>query len=378
MNKKVLLFANTDWYLYNFRLSLAERLRNEGWEVVLVSPGGEYGNRLVERGFRWISFDFSIESTNPFRDIQMLIRLISLYKREQPSLVHHFTIKCVIYGSLAARIVGGIQVANAVTGLGHVFTDTGIKISAVRPIVRLLYRLALSMKNMRVIFQNTEDRDAFLHFGLVKESFVRIIRGSGVNCERFHPDKNSLNEKDGVVKILFASRLLKEKGIHEFIEAAHISRRKEIPVDFLLAGDIYPENPSSLNVEDIESIKKQEIVSYLGHRDDMEILIGDSDIVVLPSYREGTPRVLVEAAAMEKPVVATDIAGCSGIVQHQVNGLLVPVKDPEALAEALELLVKDQQLRDKYGKAGRQIVLKDFEENTVINKTLDVYHELIS
>ncbi|MFU8831778.1 MAG: glycosyltransferase, partial [Wenzhouxiangella sp.] len=179
--RKILLFANTDWYLYNFRLSLAKRLRNEGHDVVLVSPPGEYGPRLIEMGFRWIPVPFSTRSTNPLHELALIRQLMKLYRRERPALVHHFTIKCVLYGTIAAKLVGGIRIVNAVTGLGHVFTDPGIKARLVRPIVRSLYRLALRGNGVRVIYQNAEDQDSFVKWGLVDRERTRLIRGSGVD-----------------------------------------------------------------------------------------------------------------------------------------------------------------------------------------------------
>lgn len=373
---KVLLFANTDWYLYNFRLALARELRKMGNEVVLVSPPGPYGKRLCDEGFVWRPVNFSMRSMNPFRELGVILQLISLYRKEKPSLCHHFTIKCVLYGSIAAYYSGKTPVVNALTGLGHIFTDNGWKVWFVRPIVGLLYRFIfyLNRENMRVIFQNTEDRAILTKAGMVPESIARVVRGSGVNCEQFRP-KNDQNDR-GTVQVLFASRILKEKGIRELIEAAAILKEKGVTAKFIIAGDAYPENPSSLTQDEIEQIKKTENVTYMGHVDDMPTLIGESDIVVLPSYREGTPKILLEAAAMEKSIVATDIAGCADLVRHNINGFLVPVRDSEALADALSTLISDRGLRESFGKMGRKIVLNEFSEDIVISKTMEIYSEL--
>ncbi len=375
-NKKIILFANTDWYLYNFRQSLAERLRDNGFEVVLVSPPGGYGDKLRELGFRWIPFQLSTQSINPLREVVVLWQLFQLYKSERPDLVHHFTIKCVLYGSFVAQILGGIRILNSITGLGHIFTDTGLKAKLICPFVRLLYRFVLSNNNVRVIFQNAEDRSVFVKDHLVDESITRLIRGSGVNCEVFHPVDDIYKRKDAPVRVLFASRLLKEKGVMELLEAARIIKAKNINVEFVLAGDLYPGNPSSLTEEEIEDIEKEGIVTYLGHVENMSALIGSCDVVVLPSYREGTPRILIEAAAMAKPIVATRIAGCLGLVNDWVNGLLVPVKDSAALARAIEYIAEHKDVREKFGAVGRAIVLSEFEENIVLDRTFDVVREL--
>ena len=374
---KILLFANTDWYLYNFRRSLAARLRTEGWEVVLISPPGEYGPKLTALGFRWIPCDFAPGGTNPLAEIGVLRRLIALYRTERPDLVHHFTIKCVLYGSLAARLAGGIPVVNAVTGLGHIFTDSGRKATLLRPLVKGLYRFVLGAARSRVIFQNDEDRNFFATTGLVDAERTRLIRGSGVDCALFSPTVHIAAPDSSPLKILFASRLLREKGIVELLAAARILRKNGVDAEFLLAGGLYPGNPSSLSENEMAAIQEEGIVSCLGHVDDMLPLLAAADIVVLPSYREGTPRILIEAAAMGIPIVATDIAGCRGLVQDGVNGFLVPVKDATALATALQRLTADQALRQVMGAAGRAIVLAEFDEEIVLEKTLAVYRELL-
>jgi glycosyltransferase involved in cell wall biosynthesis len=426
---KIILFANTDWYLYNFRRSLAEKLRSEGWDVVLVSPPGEYGEKLLELGFRWIAVPFSTRSANPLHELGLIKRLLQLYRRERPDLIHHFTIKCVLYGTIAAKLTGGIKIVNAVTGLGHVFTDPGLKARLVRPIVRGLYRLALSGNAVRVIYQNSDDRDSFVGWGLVDRERTRLIRGSGVDLEKFRGGARSEARGEGFkdsdagrgtrnannnaqitnhksqpvpspqssapghqspapgpqplvtspqppVTALFASRLLREKGLFELIEAFRGVRSKHPQCQLLIAGDLYPENPSSLTAQDVEELKKTDGVSFLGHIDDMQPLLMACDLVVLPSYREGTPRILIEAAAMEKPIVATDIAGCRGLVVDGESGFLVPIKTVEPLAEAMERLVAEPELREAFGRRGREIVLAEFDEQIVIKKTMGVYEEL--
>lgn len=375
---KILLFANTDWYLYNFRRSLAERLRAKGWQVVLVSPPGPYGHKLEELGFHWISVPFSTRSTNPLHELALIRQLIKLYRRERPALVHHFTIKCVLYGTIAAKLVGGIRIVNAVTGLGHVFTDPGMKARLVRPIVRGLYRLALSGRQVRVIYQNAEDQDSFVKWGLVDRERTQLIRGSGVNVTKFSVGIRSQQGEEKVqIKLLFASRLLREKGLFELIDAFGMVRTKHPGVELLIAGAPYPENPSSLTSDEVETLGAVAGVTLLGHVDDMMPLLADSDIVVLPSYREGTPRILIEAAAMGKPIVATAIAGCRGLVIDGENGFLVQVKSVEPLAAAIEKLVESPVLREQFGAKGRDIVLGEFDEEIVIEKTLNVYQGLI-
>lgn len=375
--KKIIFFANTDWYIYNFKLSLANSLKQNGYDIVLVAPAGNYQEKLVDKGFRFIPLNFEIWSANPIIEVATLAKIIKLYHTEKPMLVHHFTLKCVLYGSLTAKIIGNIRVVNAVTGISHILRDQGIRAKIFSPLIKALYRFVLSSERSRVIFQNSEDRDYFVINNLVKESLAMVIRGSGVNTEVFKPTSISDRQSNKNVKILFASRMLREKGIFELIEAARIIKKKDIKVKFIFAGDIYPDNPSSLTKEDILKIKAEGLVEYLGHVENMKQLLNDCDIVVHPSYSEGTPRILIEAAAMEKPIIATDIAGHRGIVQGNINGLLVPVKDVNTLAESILQLVNNEELRRLMGKEGRKIVLREFDEKIVIEKTLAVYKELL-
>jgi len=378
MRPKVLLFANTDWYLYNFRRSLGEAIDAAGWQVVLVSPPGGYGPKLREFGFEWVPFVFSPGGINPVHEASAIVRLARLYRLLRPTLVHHFTIKCVIYGSLAARLIPRTAVVNAVTGAGYAFSQQDARARLLRQPVEWAYRVALSGKSSRVVFQNSADRDMFVRAGLVDEGKVRLIRGSGVNCERFRPPVIEQERDDGRVRILLATRLLRDKGVFEFAEAAGTLQRSYPNAEFLVAGGLYPDNPTSLTAAELDGIVEQGLVRYLGNVSDMPELLRSVDIVVLPTtYAEGTPRILIEAAASGRPVVATDIAGCRGLVENGRTGFLVPPKDAEALVKALETLLDDSGLRRRFGKAGREVVLRGFEESIVLGHTLDLYRELV-
>lgn len=366
---KVLLAANTDWYLYNFRLPLAEALRGHGHEVVLVSPPGRYASRLVEAGFRWIPFPFRRFGVNPFSELRTLVRWLRLYRRERPDLVHHFTIKCVLYGSIATRLAGIRSVVNGVTGLGYVFIKREWRARMLRPIVGVLYRLALG--GTHIIFQNEDDRRRFRETGLVSASRSHLVRGSGVDIRRLVPCGRECGGQRRTV--LFASRLLWAKGIGEFVEAARLVRRNYPDVVFRIAGDVDQENPDTVSLAVIEQWKAEGQVEFLGHRDDMQFLLQQADVVVLPSYREGVPRILVEAAACGLPLVAADVPGCRDIVRHGMNGFLVPVRDSGALARAIETLLADDDLCLKMGEVSRKIACEEFSEERVISETLEVY-----
>ncbi len=373
---KVILFANTDWYLYNFRLPLAQYLRTQGLDVLFLSPPGEYGSRLREAGFRWQSIPMNRLSINPLRELILLNHIRRVYAHERPKLAHHFTIKSVVYGSLAARLTGTNARVNAVTGLGHVFTNTGVKARLLRPWVRLLLRLALGGTGSRLILQNPDDVHSFKQGRLIQPEFIRLIRGSGVDTERFKP--TAPTDPTRPLTMLLATRLLWEKGVGEYVTAAQQLREAGLSLNCLIAGQPDPGNPASIPVEQLKRWQQQGAVTLLGHVADMASLLKQVDIMVLPTnYGEGVPRSLLEGAACGLPLIATDVPGCREIVQHQHNGLLVPPRNVDALANAMRQLAENVQLRQQMGAASRAIVLETFDQETVFQQTFAVYQELL-
>ena len=330
---------------------------------------------LVEAGFRWIPFSFSRRGLNPVAELATVLRLAKIYRRERPDLVHHFTIKCVLYGSLASRMAGIRGVANSVPGLGHVFADDGWRMRMIRPVIKRIYKHAL--RGTQVIFQNPDDRREFIEQKLTDDANHHLIMGSGVDVSRFRPGPRPSNDSRKVV--LFASRLLWSKGVREYVEAAAIVRKAIPTARLLIAGEPDAGNPDAVSVDKLHRLAAQGDVELLGHREHMEELLGSVNVVVLPSYyREGTPRILVEAASCGLPLVATDAPGCREIVRHGLNGLLVPAKDPQALAEAIKTLLRDEQLCATMGGRSRQIACDEFSEESVIERTLTVYEQAIA
>ena len=373
---KVLFFANTDWYLYNFRLPLAKFLREQQFDVVMLSPPGPYGALLEQAGFRWLPLDMDRRSLNPARELALIRQISAIYASEKPDIVHHFTIKCVVYGSLIARWHGIPNRINAVTGLGHVFLDSGMRARLLRPVVRGLVRLALKGRGSRLIVQNGDDLAAFVSAGIIAAQETHLIRGSGVDTERFQPAR--LDQQAPFTRVLLASRLLRDKGIQEYIEAARRVQAQGLPVRFFLAGRPDTGNPAAVPMTQVDAWHQAGIVTYLGHSDDMPRLLSGMDIVVLPSYREGTPRSLLEAAACALPIITTDVPGCREVVKHCVNGLLGPARDSAALAAAICQLCRDPDARKRMGIAGREKVLKDFAQERVLEETFAVYRQLLS
>jgi glycosyltransferase involved in cell wall biosynthesis len=372
---KALLFANTDWYLFNFRLPLARALREAGVEVVLLSPDGRYGEKLRAAGFRWHALDMQRRSLNPFRELGLLAQIARFYRRESPDIVHHFTLKSVIYGSLAARAAGIPRCVNAVTGMGYVFANDALRARLLRPFLTGLLRMALRGDRHRLILQNGDDRNAFTQAGLIASERIRLIPGSGVNTGIFKPADSPVPHRPAL-RVLFAARLLWDKGLSEFIDAAGKLHQLGLPVEFMIAGDPDPGNPASVPESVIQTWRNQGVVKLLGHVEDMAACLRGVDVAVLPSYREGVPKSLIEAAASGLPIIATDAPGCRDVVEHGVTGLLVPCRDAVALADAIHFMLRNADLRSKMGAAGRDKVLREFDERIVLGKTLQVYREL--
>lgn len=375
---KVLLFANTDWYLYNFRRSLATALRAAGHELVLVSPPGEYGPKLRDLGFRWIPAPLSRRSLNPLREALLVDWLRRTMRRERVDLVHGFTIKCAVYGSLAARLAGIPARVNAVAGMGYVFTSEDLLAKLLRPVVRGLLKLALDGQGARLILQNPDDVALFKKSRLVRPENIRLIPSSGVDCGRFSPAPTGERRPPGVLRVLLAARLLWDKGLQEFADAAHALKASGRRIEFLLAGEPDVGNPAAVPQEVLAGWHRSGTLQLLGHVDDMPTLLRSVDIVVLPSYREGLPKGLIEAAACGIALVTTDVPGCREVVSDMVDGLLVPARDGKALAVAIARLADDEELRRRLAAAAHRRVQEEFDERRVIHKTLQVYGELVA
>lgn len=374
---KVLLFANTDWYLYNFRLPLALDLQRRGVEVVLVSPPGPYGERLAGHGLRWIAAPLQRRSLGPWREARLLAWLYRLLRRERPDLVHGFTIKCAVYASFAARLADVPVCVAAITGLGYVFTSDDRRARLLRPVVRQLLRRALGGSGRRLILQNEDDVALFTRERLSAASAIRLIPSSGVDLTRFVPTPQATGETRAPLRVVLAARLLWDKGLAEYAAAARQLRDEGRDIRFVLAGAPDPGNPASVEPAAVERWRSEAGITWLGHVEDMAALFRDADVAVLPSYREGLPRSLIEAAACALALVTTDVPGCRAVVRDGLDGLLVPVRDAAALARAIARLDDDRALVRRLGDAARARALADYDVTRVNARTLDVYAELL-
>lgn len=373
---KLILFANTDWYLYNFRRSLALALKQQGHDLLLISPPGDYGARLRALGLRWQPLPMDRRSLNPLRELALVWHLLRLFKRERPALVHGFTIKCAVYGSLAARAAGVPARVNAVAGMGYVFTSADLKARLLRAPVRALLRLALGGQGARLILQNPDDVALFQAAGLVAADQVRLIPGSGVDLQRFLPALEP-RPVERPYTVLLAARLLWDKGLAEYVQAIRLLRAQGRVMRFLLAGTPDAGNPAAVPEATVRAWVAEGLLEWLGHVDDMPALLATVDAVVLPSYREGLPKGLIEAAACALPLVTTDVPGCREVVRDGVDGLLVPVRDGAGLAVAIARLQDDPGLAGRLGEAARAKALARFDERVVIAATVAVYRELL-
>lgn len=372
-DRPVLLFVvNVDWFFLSHRLPLAIAARKQGLTVKVAAGNTGMSEKIRENGFEFIPLPISRSGTSLLKESQTIWHLFHLYRKLDPDVIHHVTIKPVLYGSIAARLLGSIPIVNAVSGLGYTFTDSK-RATGLRQLTTALYRLAFSHPKCKVIFQNPDDIAAFQTMHLVKDHQTVLIRGSGVDCSLFRPT----SEPSGPPLVVLATRMLWDKGVQEYVDAVRLLRERGISARFALVGSSDEGNPTAVPVHQLQAWHADGIVEWWGHVDDMPRVFAESSVVVLPSYREGLPKVLLEAAASGRAIVATDVPGCREIVRHEENGLLVPAQDPKALADAIERLLMDRDLRHKFGRRGRKIVESEFSVELVVRQTLDVYAELL-
>jgi glycosyltransferase involved in cell wall biosynthesis len=369
--RRLLLLANTDWYLFNHRLALAKAAREEGMMIILASPRGSYVPKLEAEGFEWFEVPMERGSVNIIREIHTLIHCIRLYRRLKPDLVHHFTIKPVFYGSLAARWVDVPVIVNSITGLGYLFSSRSQQMASLRYLLKPLYKKALGHPNQIMIFQHTGDLETYLDLGLVREEKSVIIPGSGVDLNRFVPRE----EPSGIPVVMMATRMLWDKGVGDLIKVAESLKIDGPDVRVVLVGQPDSGNPSSIPEKTLIKWHEAGVIEWLGHQDNMPDLFAQAHIVVLPSYSEGIPKSLIEAAAMKKPIISTDLPGCREIVQHGRSGFLVIPGDLKALKEAITRLVQDKSLREEMGSVGRQIALERFNDRMINDQILLIYSE---
>lgn len=383
MNKKIhkiAFLSHLDLNLYLFRLPIMIALIKEGHKVYAICPKGDKFDEFEQYGIEALSYDISRKSLNPFKELKTIRNIYKVVKRLDLDILHNFTAKPNIYGSIAGHLAKVPNIINSVTGLGSFYIQKTKKAQRIRLIMEKLYKEANKKVN-HVIFQNSDDMRYFIRKKLVRKDQAVLIKSSGINSSIFDINnvekatiiklKKELNLSEKIV-VLMVSRAIWHKGVKEYYDAAKILSSKYENIKFVFVGDTDENNLSCAN----EEYLKKPFVSWLGHRDDILNLTALSDICVLPSYREGVPRTLLEAASMSKAIVTTKAIGCKEVVDDGINGYLVPVRNTKQLVNKIEKLFLDENLRKIMGKKARMKVLEEFDVDVVVKKYLDVYDAL--
>ncbi|AHW61319.1 Glycosyltransferase involved in cell wall bisynthesis [Draconibacterium orientale] len=366
---RIVISINTAWNIYNFRLGLIKVLLADGHEVYAVSPQDKYVKKLETHGIKHFKVNINHKGTNPFEDIKLVKAYKRIFLKIQPDIILSYTIKPNIYGNLAAQKVG-VPVINNVSGLGTLF----IKNSFASIVGKFLYHYSFKNSNW-VFFQNNTDKELFIQAKLVKGDKVSVLPGSGVNTQKFSIKRKSNSGK----RFLFVGRLLKDKGIIEYLKASQNLSKKYPNVNFTMVGELGYANKTAITEIELKNWVKNKQIKYLGKQDDMVKVLAETDVMVLPSYREGLSKSLIEAAAMNLPIVTTDVPGCREVVEHGTNGFLCQVKNADDLQNKMETMINlSQEERLKMGEEGRRIAENKYSEEIVIKLYKDKINELIS
>jgi glycosyltransferase involved in cell wall biosynthesis len=371
---RVLFVDNDVNSFYAYRIDLALAVRDAGFEVHVAAPEGKSAEILRSEGLRYHPIPMTRSGLAPWKEFSTISSLFRLYRRVRPDLVHHLRLKPVLYGGLAAYAARVPAVVGLLTGLGYVFIAETRRALVMRKLVVLSCKVAFRHSNQRIVFQNPDDQGVFIQNKILPAAQTVLIKGSGVDVHTYVPTP----EPEGIPVVVLASRMLRDKGVIEFVEAARELREAGVSARFVLVGETDPGNPTAISAEQLRSWSDEGVVEWWGHQSDMRKVLGQSNIVCLPSLREGVPKVLIEAAACGRAIVTTDAPGCREIVREGENGLLVPIRDSKALADALRLLIESAPLRALMAAKGREIAVAEFSVERVVDETLGVYRELLA
>jgi len=357
-NLHIILVANTAWSLFNFRKGLIQALIAKGYRITIIAPQDDYfANKLIELGTTFIPIEMDVKGANAINDFGLFFKLFKCYKKLKPDIIFHYTIKPNIYGTLAARVLNIKNIA-ITTGLGYTFIENNL----VSKIAHFLYRFSFKWAN-QIWFLNSDDKDVFLKKKLVSPKKVMVLNGEGIDLDYFSPDIKT----DNIPRFTLISRLLWDKGVGEFVEAARIIKKMHPEVEFAILGFMGVLNPSAISEQQLEKWLEEKIVKYEGSSTDVRPFIIQSTAIVLPSYREGIPRTLLEASAMERPIITSDAVGCREVIEDGKTGFSCKVKDVTSLVRALEkmlALTKEEWII--MGKNGRSKMKEQFNENIII------------
>lgn len=373
--KKLSIVVNVDSFFLSHRKDIAIAAQNKGYDVTIIAKDTGCRKQIEKLGLNFINLPINKTGMNLFQELKTFYFLFRLYKKESPDIVHHVGIKIMLWGGLAAKIAKINGVLNAVSGCGVFFADDHIN-SPITKILLKVFRFTHHRKNLKVIFQNSEDKALFINNKIINEFQSSMIKGSGVDLDSFNYTPEPVN---GKIKIILTARMVVDKGVLVLVEAANILKDKyHDKVQFLLCGGLET-NPNAVKKETLEAICDDEYIAWLGHRNDVKDLLKSSHIVAFPSYyKEGLPKSLIEATAIGRPIITTNSVGCKETVVDGYNGFLIPIKDSISLAEKLEILIEDTELRVNMGKNSRKLAEKEFSILNVEEKHLKLYNTLLS
>lgn len=360
IDKKVIIIYNAAHHVLLFKKELIETIKKNGFQIIVLASKDNYVEKLkvIVDEFHEIKLDSS--GINPFKDSYLIYQLYTLIKKIKPYAIFNFTIKPVIYGTLAAKLAKGIPVVNTITGLGTAFLSEGLA----NKVAKLLYKYTFNNSHL-IFFQNPDDQKFFKEINIIKKDNTQLIPGSGVDLEKFKP---VIKTKSDNIKILFIGRIIADKGIYELIEAASIIKKEYSNITFILLGMVGVKNRTSITKNEVDDWVDNGLIEYISFKDDVRNFISDSDLIVLPSYREGTPKTLLEAASMGRPIIATDVPGCREVVIHEKNGFLCQVKNPESLGNEIKRFIElDYQSKLEMGLKSRELAELKFDINNVNN-----------
>ncbi len=368
---KMLFFVTEDWFVCSHWLPLVEGAKKTGFDVVVVTRTGKHLEKILQRGIRVIPFEISRRGSNIFREFEALLRLMQIYRKEQPDIVHHVAMKPILYGSLIAHLMRVPHTVNWVAGMGWLFVSNNLRAKILRIVVQKV--LGVLLRRTSVIVENKDDQAIIADLGVAARR-IHLVRGAGVDTQLYAPSP----EPGSIPLVVLPARMLWDKGVGEFVEAAAQLKKRGVNARFALVGDPDAQNPASVSVQQLTTWHKEGAVEWWGRHEDMPQVFAQSHIVCLPSYREGLPKALLEAASCGRPIVTTNVPGCREIVRDGDNGLLVEARNATALAEALAKLLSDTGLRQQMGQRGRERVLGEFSQERIVAQVLALYREVLS
>jgi len=370
---RLLFLITEDWTFWEIRRDLAGLAKEAGYDVTIATRVTAHAERIRQAGFELIPIMMLRESRNPFKELMTFFELVRIYFRVRPQIVQHVAMKPVLYGSLAAWVARIPAVINVFGGLGYAFTDRPQETSMLRSILQRGLKWAIALSRSIVVVQNQDDREVLIRERIAGSSRIRLIAGSGVDIHRFVP----VEPPAGDPIVMLVGRMLWDKGVGEFVEAVARLKQQEVRARFVLVGRCDQGNPTAIPEAQLQQWVRESGIEWWGHREDLPTVIGQATLVVLPSYREGLPKVLLEAAACGKAVIATDVPGCRSVVQHQHTGLLVSVRDAAAVAGAIAELLGNTERRTLLGEHARQSVVRAHSSEKISAEFLALYRELL-